>query len=132
MALVRWVVADLSLPADIIGCATVRDPDGLALSSRNARLSPHQRVAALALPRALKAGAAVIAAGEDRSEAVEQVMADVVAAEPGAVIDYAAVVRGDDLEPAGTPIGDGPIRLIIAATVGPVRLIDNLDPRRSR
>jgi pantoate--beta-alanine ligase len=130
LALVRRVATDLSLPADVVGCETVRDDDGLALSSRNARLSADQRDAALVLSRALRAGAAVIVAGEARSEEVERVMAAAVAAEAGVVLDYAAVVRAEDLEPAGTPIGDGPIRLIIAATVGPVRLIDNLDPRR--
>ncbi len=131
LALVRRVVSDLSLPAEIVGCAIVRDEDGLALSSRNARLSPEQRRAALALPRALRAGAERMAGGETRSDEVESVMAAAVAAEPAVVLDYAAVVRAEDLEPAGTPIGDGPVRLIIAGTVGPVRLIDNLDPRRS-
>ncbi len=131
LALVRRVVADLSLPADIVGCEIVRDPDGLALSSRNTRLSPDQRDAALVLWRALQTGAAMIAAGESRSDVVEEVMAGVVAAEAGADLDYAAVVRAGDLEPARAPIGEEPIRLIIAATVGPVRLIDNLDPRRS-
>jgi pantoate--beta-alanine ligase len=130
LALVRRVVADLSLPADIVGCEIVRDTDGLALSSRNARLSPDQRNAALALPRALRAGAARIAAGETRTGVVEGVMADVVSAEPSVVLDYAAVVGAEDLEPACTVDSEGPLRLLIAATVGPVRLIDNLDPRR--
>lgn len=131
LALVRKVVADLSLPTDVVGCETVRDGNGLALSSRNARLSPDQRDAALVLSRSLQAGAAMIAAGTTSSVAVEEVMAALVAGQPGVVLDYAAVVRAEDLEPAGTPIGAGPVRLIIAATVGPVRLIDNLDPRRS-
>jgi pantoate--beta-alanine ligase len=131
LALVRRVVADLSLPADIVGCETVRDADGLALSSRNARLSPGQRTAALALSRALRAGAATIAAGETRTDEVERVMADVVAAEPEVALDYAALVRADDLERATVVHSDVPLRLLVAATVGPVRLIDNLDPHRS-
>ena len=105
LALVRRVAADLSLPADIVGCEIVRDPDGLALSSRNTRLSPDQREAALVLWRALQAGAAMITAGETRSGAVEEVMTGVVAAEAAADLDYAAVVRAGDLEPVGTPIG---------------------------
>ncbi|MGH9078503.1 MAG: 4-phosphopantoate--beta-alanine ligase, partial [Acidimicrobiales bacterium] len=130
LALVRRVVSDLSLPADIVGCETVRDTDGLALSSRNARLSPEQRIAALALSRALRAGAACVAAGEARTEVVEQTMAAVVTAEPGVVLDYAAVVRAEDLERARTADSGGPLRLLVAATVGSVRLIDNLDPLR--
>jgi pantoate--beta-alanine ligase len=131
LALVRRIVADLSLPAEIVGCGIVRDADGLALSSRNARLSPEQRTAALALSRALRAGAATIADGEARADEVERVMAEVVAAEPDVVLDYATVVRADDLERASTVDAGAPLRLLIAATVGPVRLIDNLDPHRS-
>jgi pantoate--beta-alanine ligase len=131
LALVRRVVTDLSLPAEIVGCEIVRDRDGLALSSRNARLAPEQRQAALALSRALRAGADRIAAGEVRPEVVERVMSAVIAAEPGVVLDYAAVVRAEDLVPAGTLVDESSIRLIIAGTVGSVRLIDNLDPRGS-
>ncbi len=130
LALVRGVVADLSLPADIVGCETVRDGEGLALSSRNARLSPEQRRAALALSRALRAGAARVATGEERAEVVEEAMVQVVAAEDGVDLDYAAVVRAEDLEPARVCTTGEPLRLLIAARVGPVRLIDNLDPRR--
>ncbi len=130
LVLVRRVAADLSLPADIVGCEIVRDVDGLALSSRNIRLSAEQRRAALALSRALQVGASLVAAGEERAGAVEEAMARAVAPEVGVDLDYAAVVRAEDLEPASTCRTDEPIRLIIAATVGPVRLIDNLDPRR--
>jgi pantoate--beta-alanine ligase len=126
LALVRRVVSDLSLPVDVVGCDIVRDADGLALSSRNARLSADQRGQALALSRALRAGAALMAAGQERPAVVEEAMAREV--EPGMVLDYAAVVRAEDLEPAHTCAADGPLRLLIAATVGPVRLIDNLDP----
>lgn len=130
LMVVRRVVADLSLPAEIVGCRTVREPDGLALSSRNARLSPDQRRSALTLFQALQAGAALLATGEERPAAVEAAMARIVAAEPGVVLDYAAVVRADDLAPVEGHVGPEPIRLIIAGTVGPVRLIDNLDPRQ--
>ena len=108
---------------------TVREPDGLALSSRNARLSAGQRRAALVLSRALHAGAALIAGGEDRPAGVEAAMARVVAAEPAVALDYAAVVYADDLEPAVTCAPAGPSGCSSPPTVGPVRLIDNLDPR---
>jgi pantoate--beta-alanine ligase len=129
LAVVRRVVADRSLPVEVVGCETVRDPDGLALSSRNLRLSGGQRRQAQALSRALRAGAALIAGGEARPAAVESAMAAEVAGAPSVTLDYAVVVHADDLEPAETCATDRPLRLLIAATVGPVRLIDNLDPR---
>ena len=128
LAVVRRAVADLSLPVEVVGCATVREDDGLALSSRNVRLAPAQRSAATVLYRALRAGAASLTAGGDRA-AVEGAMARTVATEPLVALDYAALVDARDLEPADGPEGDRPLRLLIAATVGPVRLIDNLDPR---
>jgi pantoate--beta-alanine ligase len=132
LAVVRRVVGDLSLPTDVIGCDTVRDGDGLALSSRNARLAPGQRRAALVLSRALRSGAARIGRGEARPSAVEAAMEQVVASEPAVRLDYAAVVHSDDLEPARSCATARPLRLLIAADVGPVRLIDNLDPRPDR
>jgi len=129
LALIRRVVADHSLPTEVIGCSTIRDRDGLALSSRNVRLSPEQRKSATVLSRALTAGAALIAAGEVRTAAVEAEMLGTVETAPDVVLDYAVVVYADDLEPAGSCATGRPLRLLIAATVGPVRLIDNLDPR---
>jgi pantoate--beta-alanine ligase len=121
-------VRDLSIPVEVVGCTTVREADGLALSSRNVRLDVQERDAAKILSAALRAGADELSAGGDRS-AVESVMADVVAKEPLVSLDYAALVDAADLEPADD-LGDGrALRLIIAADVGPVRLIDNLDPR---
>lgn len=128
LAVVRRVVSERSLPAEVVGCQTVRDRDGLALSSRNVRLSPEQRQAALVLSRALRTGAALVAAGEDRAAAVEAAMEQVVADEPLVELDYAVVVDADDLEPTPSCRGRRACRLLIAATVGPVRLIDNLDP----
>jgi pantoate--beta-alanine ligase len=128
LAVVRGVARDLFLPVEIVGCRTVRDHDGLALSSRNVRLSSMERRAALVIPRALRAGATSVGRGEDRPDLVEAVMRQVVAEEPLVELDYAVVVRADDLEPALSCSGDGPVRLLVAATVGPVRLIDNMDP----
>ena len=130
LALVRRVASDLSLPTEVVGCDTVRDGDGLALSSRNSRLSPAQRRAAPVLSRALRSGASLVARGEESPAAVRSVMEQVVAGDPAVDLDYAAVVHADDLEPAASCASDRPLRLLIAAAVGPVRLIDNLDPRR--
>jgi pantoate--beta-alanine ligase len=128
LAVVRRMVRDLSLPVEIIGCPTVRDEDGLALSSRNVRLSPDQRRVALVLSRSLRAGAALMARGEDRAQVIEDAMARTVAEEPSVGLDYAAVVHADDLRGVTSVRPDVDIRLLIAATVGGVRLIDNLDP----
>jgi len=140
LAVVRRAVRDLSLPVEVVGCATVRQPDGLATSSRNALLDPAERAAATCLYRALVDGAATLAAGGDRA-GVEAAMAAAVDAEPLAELDYAALVDARDLEPTepgagrtpGGPVGARPpLRLLVAARVGAVRLIDNLDPRSPR
>ncbi|HEX7442892.1 MAG TPA: pantoate--beta-alanine ligase, partial [Acidimicrobiales bacterium] len=132
LAVVRRVVKDRSLPTEVVGCETVRDDTGLALSSRNVRLSSAERQAALVLSRALRTGAALMARGENDPVAVGRVMAELVASEPSVALDYAVVVHADDLEPATTCATERPLRLLTAATVGPVRLIDNLDPRPHR
>jgi pantoate--beta-alanine ligase len=111
LRVVRRLAADLSFPVDVVACPTVRDPDGLACSSRNARLSPEERRAATVLHRALATAATAVAAGECDVEFVRRIMVNVVAKEPLVTLDYAEV-EGD--------------RLLIAARVGPVRLIDNL------
>jgi pantoate--beta-alanine ligase len=128
LAVVRRVVRDLSIPAEVVGCETVRDHDGLALSSRNVRLSADQRRTALILSRALRAGASVIGDGQLSAADVEALMARVVSFEPSVDLDYAVVVDADTLEPVATCDTEHSLRLLIAATVGPVRLIDNLDP----
>ncbi|MGA2835886.1 MAG: pantoate--beta-alanine ligase [Acidimicrobiales bacterium] len=130
LAIVRRVTGDLSLPVEVVGCATVREPDGLAMSSRNVRLSAEERRAAVCLSRALAAGAAALAGGSDRT-GVEAAMAEVVRDQPLVTLDYAVLVGADDLEPADAAAPGRPLRLLIAAAVGPVRLIDNLDPLRT-
>jgi pantoate--beta-alanine ligase len=132
LAIVRRVARDLSQPVEVVGCPTVRDQDGLALSSRNERLSADERRAALVLSRALRAGSSLIEQGEESPAVVEAMMARVVASEPSVALDYAVVVRADDLERTTTCATDHPLRLLMAATVGSVRLIDNLDPRPGR
>ncbi len=127
LAQIRRMVTDLSFPVEVVGCPTVREPDGLAMSSRNAYLDGHQRAAATVLSRALRAGIDVISGGESSPAAVETVMAETVHGEPLAELDYAAVRDPDTLEELDT-IADR-VRLLIAARIGTTRLIDNADGR---
>ncbi|MGO9583986.1 MAG: pantoate--beta-alanine ligase [Acidimicrobiales bacterium] len=127
LAVVRKVVADLDVDAEIVACPTVREPDGLACSSRNRRLEPDDRRAATVLFKALVAGRACVAEGERERAQVEETMAAVVAAERRVELDYAVVV--DPLTFESPPRLAGDLRLLIAAYVGPVRLIDNLGVR---
>jgi pantoate--beta-alanine ligase len=126
LLLVRKVVRDLALPVRIHGCPTVREPDGLALSSRNVRLSPEERAAAPALHEALLAGRAALLRGADPA-AAEAAMDERLASEPLVRPDYATV---RDATTLGTP-GSDPLRLLLAARLGPVRLIDNLSAMES-
>ena len=124
LAVVRRMVTDLSLPVDIVACPTVREESGLALSSRNVRLSDEDRRAALALHRALSAGLGALDAGERDPAKVNAFMRDVFKATDGVVADYAVAV---DAATLATPEKlSGEVRLLVAATVGPVRLIDNV------
>ena len=119
LVLITKMVADLNFPLAVVGVPTVREPDGLALSSRNAYLSPEQRPLATTLQRALAAGAGVSARGP---EAVLSTARAVLAAEPAITVDYLAL-RDPDLGP--DPL-DGKARLLVAARLGTTRLIDNV------
>ena len=123
LQVVRRMVRDLHLPVEIVPVPIVREPDGLAMSSRNVRLSAGERITALCVPRALEAARAAYAAGETDSAALEHAMAAVIAAEPAATLDYAVVVDSETLRPMER--GSPGARVLIAARVGPVRLIDN-------
>lgn len=123
LQVVRQLVRDAQLPVEIVGVPTVREPDGLALSSRNVRLSPAERVQALCVPRALDAARAAYAGGERDPAALERVMAEVVTKEPAARLDYAVVVRGETLRK--TSVADASSRALIAVRIGATRLIDN-------
>ncbi|MFN2607222.1 MAG: pantoate--beta-alanine ligase [Acidimicrobiales bacterium] len=120
---VRRVAADLSFPVEVVGCPTVRDAGGLACSSRNARLTPAERHAAVALHRALTDAAALVDAGERDPDVVRRHLTAGMDAEPLVSVDYAAVVSGADLAPLARLQGD--VRLLVAARVGATRLIDN-------
>jgi pantoate--beta-alanine ligase len=117
LALIRRMVRDLELGVEIVGVPTVREPDGLALSSRNRYLSPAERRSALALSQALREGAAH-ADAESALRAARKILDD----EPGIQVDYLALT-GPDL---GEPPAAGPARMLVAARVGATRLIDNV------
>jgi pantoate--beta-alanine ligase len=127
LAVVRRMAGDLDQPVSVVGCPIVREADGLALSSRNAYLSPEQRTAAAVLNRALRAGAALVEMGERDPDAVAARMAAVVGSEPLALLDYAEVVHPETLErPAALAPGTS-VRLLVAAGLGTTRLLDNLE-----
>jgi pantoate--beta-alanine ligase len=124
VAVVRRMVADLSMPVEVVACPTVRERDGLALSSRNAYLTPEQRAAAPVVHRALQAGAALVMAGERDPRAVRMLMAEIIEAEPLAELDYAEVVSADSFT-VPDPLA-GALRLLAAVRFGRARLIDNV------
>jgi pantoate--beta-alanine ligase len=125
LAVVRQMVADLSLPVSVIGCPIVRESDGLALSSRNVRLSAVERRAAVVLSRALAAGRTLLEQGVGFSSTVAEAMRQVVEEEPLVHLDYAVAVGAHDLVAREVTPDPTAVRLLIAADVGPVRLIDN-------
>jgi pantoate--beta-alanine ligase len=119
LVLVRRMVDDLCMGLEVVGAETVREPSGLALSSRNAYLDPSQRQAATVLSRALAAGAA---AGTGGPEAVLGAAHAVLHEEPGVELDYLALTSPE----LGAPPAYGEARLLVAARVGTTRLIDNV------
>lgn len=123
LAVVRRMVSDLQMPVEVVGVPTVREEDGLALSSRNAYLSATERQQALALPRALEAARAAIRGGMPVFEALKEARASL---RDGGFsrIDYFALVDAETLEPLEETGAD--MRLIAAAAIGTTRLIDNL------
>jgi pantoate--beta-alanine ligase len=127
LVLVRRLVTELHFPVEVVGCPTVREPDGVALSSRNLLLSATERAAAPVLHRALLAGRGLLEAGERRPDRVGAAMAAVVGTEPLASLDYAAAVDASDLRAPEQLRGE--VRLLVAAWLGTTRLIDNLGAR---
>jgi len=119
LALIRRMVSDLCLGVDVVGTPTVREPDGLALSSRNAYLDPAARRSALALSAALLAARDAAGRGPDQALAAARA---VLGAAPGVDLDYLELT-GPDLGPAPST---GETRLLVAARVGSTRLIDNV------
>ena len=118
LTLIRAMARELALPVEVVGVPTVREDDGLALSSRNRYLDPAQRSVARTIPAALRAGAA---AGPDGAVAVLAAARAVLDAEPSLVQDYLELT-GTDL---GPPPAAGPARLLVAVRAGTTRLLDN-------
>lgn len=123
LAVIRRLVADLNIPVEIVAVPTVREEDGLALSSRNAYLSDDERGRAAALPRALDYARGAILDGTPVPMALDTARKSLVEA-AFSRIDYFALVNAATLEPLETPLGE--MRLIAAAVIGGTRLIDNL------
>jgi len=123
-ALVKAMVRDLDFPVRIVISPTVREEDGLALSSRNTYLSAVDRRAALALVRSLRAASAIFDEGEREVRAIEAAGRDTLARTPEVIVDYFAVVNTESF--AHEPVAAAGSAVIVAARVGPTRLIDNI------
>jgi pantoate--beta-alanine ligase len=120
---IRQMARDLAIPTAVIACPTVREPDGLALSSRNVHLSPDERLAAAVIRRALRAARSAWEAGERSGDELRAAMAKVLAGEPLADVEYVSVADGatlDELEQVS-----GPALASLAVRFGSTRLIDN-------
>lgn len=129
LAIIRRLVADLNIPVEIRGVPTVREPDGLALSSRNRRLAPDHRAAAAAIPRALKAVQEATRSGPTKPASALAPGLRILHQEPQLRPEYLEIVDPVTLEPAETL--SRPVRIAAAVWAGEVRLIDNLpaEPR---
>ncbi len=121
---IRRMTRDLDLPVQVVVCPTVREPDGLALSSRNAYLSPAERALAPALWAALAAAAHCFAAGERRADALRGLVRRHLAASPAIAVDYVSVADPVELRELDGLVAHAVVSL--AATIGRTRLIDNI------
>ncbi|MBV9183450.1 MAG: pantoate--beta-alanine ligase [Acidobacteria bacterium] len=124
VAIIRRMVRDLNLATTIEVCPIVRDPDGLALSSRNRYLTPEDRQSALVLSRSLAQAEKLFKGGERRSDRLIQAAKQAFAREPRARLDYFEIVDLDTIEPV--PTITQPVLIAVAAFLGRTRLIDNL------
>jgi pantoate--beta-alanine ligase len=125
LKLIERMVRDLFFGVEIVACPTVRDPDGLAISSRNVNLTTEEREAALTLSRALQAAGDLAAAGERDAGALVAAMERVCESQPLVELRYAGVVDAETLAPLQT-LGR-PTRALISANVGKIHLIDNVE-----
>jgi pantoate--beta-alanine ligase len=122
LAVIRRMVADLDMPVTVVGCPIVREPDGLAMSSRNTYLSAEQRRDALALSAAL---ADLAAAWDGDADAARSALRRRLSDASGVRLDYAEVIDPETLEPLEGVVG-GPAQAVVAAYIGATRLIDNV------
>ncbi len=127
LAVIRKMARELDFPVEIVPCATVREPDGLALSSRNARLSPEERAEAPVLYRALTAAVTVIENGERDTARIKSEMCALIGQADSAKIDYMEVVDAESLAPLAEV--SGPCLIAAAVWFGSTRLIDNVTVR---
>jgi pantoate--beta-alanine ligase len=125
LCVIRRIARDLRLPGEVIGCPTARDADGLALSSRNARLSPEERRSAASVPRALFRMKELADAGMSEAEQLVSSGWAELDESPDLKVEYLAIVDPDSLEPVVDLIPGA--RALIAVRVGEIRLIDNLE-----
>lgn len=123
LAVIRRMTEDLNMRVTIVGCPIVREPDGLAKSSRNAYLTPEGRQAALVLNRAVRRAEELAASGERDAAAIERAMLAVFDAEPLASVDYIAIVDPGTMRPVS--VLGGETLVAVAAVVGKSRLLDN-------
>jgi len=123
LAVVQRMAADLDLPVEVVGCPLVREPDGVAMSSRNAYLSHDERGRATGIFASLRAAAAAVEAGERDPGRIRAIVED-EAARHGLELEYAEVRRASDLAPLATI--DGEVVVAVASAVGRARLIDNV------
>lgn len=123
LAVIRRMVADLAMPVEIVGLATVREPDGLAMSSRNAYLSPDDRRRAVALNQGLAAARSLRGTGETRASALVHAARDIIQPRVDS-LDYLEIHDSETLAPL--TVVDRPAVILVAAFVGGTRLIDNL------
>ncbi|MBO9395787.1 pantoate--beta-alanine ligase [Shimia sp. R9_2] len=123
LQVIKRMVADLHMPVQIIGAPTVREADGLAMSSRNVRLSPEDRAAALVLSRALDAAEAVAAGADATIEQLQAAIADTISAEPRAALKGVDIVAAETLNTLTGPL-TGPTAIMISVAFGDILLID--------
>lgn len=124
LAVIRQMARDFHLPAEIVPAPTIREADGLAMSSRNAYLTPSERQAATVLYRSLSAAAELVASGERRGDEVRRHLQEVLESEPAAKVEYAEVVNAETFAPVTTLQGN--LVLPLAVRIGGTRLIDNI------
>jgi pantoate--beta-alanine ligase len=124
LQVIRRMAVDLNFPIEIVGCPTVRDVDGLALSSRNVYLSPEQRKQATSLIRALFSAQEAVAKGQTDASALRELARKVIDGAGPAEIEYIEVVDADNLRPLKQV--DQPARICLAVRIGQTRLIDNV------
>jgi pantoate--beta-alanine ligase len=124
LAVVRRLVCDLNMPLQIVGVPTVREPDGLARSSRNRRLTPAGRAAAPQLYQALLAARQLIVAGERNPAEIKSAVAHFIGNTPEIRLEYFDLVDPDTIQPVA--IVNAPVRAALAAWIGETRLIDNV------